>query len=774
MVRVRLSRHPEVLAALLAGAVPLVPVLLGRRFMGRDHTLIQLGAECARRDGDGLLIDRALGGGSPFLEDPVSQVFYPITWLLRPFGAELAASLSVVVHVALAAACAVLLGRAMNLRRPTALAFGLAHALSGTVMDLILHGPFLVAAAWVPLSWAGARRALRDGDPRSGLAMLSAGIALLLTGGEPQSAMIAGAIAVGEGAALWLRGRALPARERFVRLARVALAIVVGALLAGAQLGATLGISSAMARATGTKGTPLVLPFRAIDALGVVWSNVLMRRTSTGATLFTSVLGDLTTPVPWNLTPYLGLLTLGVFLAGAQLRVRRTALGVAAVSGIFALGAPGLVLPVAMKLLPPLALFRYPAKYLAPFSLAALLVAAATLQLAVRSPAARRVTLRWLAAASLAGLGGFLFVVARGAALDAAARAGGTTTEDGTRPTLSSMLATESARAALVAALGAMLVASRRRALAVALLAVDLAASFVAEMPAGLALTDAPNPRVRQLPGPDRAMVCHGRGLEIMRLYIPGEDLGVTGAMIASWVDLVANVQQCGGPAVPQHYLPSAQGPTVRAVYDLLDERLPQGVQVARALGCTHIVSRATNLPTSLRPLPAFRFSFAARAYAITSPLPDISVARSPALLPSGDAALDRAIAQEGTAGVTAAIDDPAHALRAPLPDGRGATGVAVAWSSAEAGVVRVEGAGGAVVVMRRAWWPGYRATQRGRPIPVVRAGGVNLALVVDDVSAGEVSLRYEARGLRAGIAASALGAVSLVALLAARRRRRA
>lgn len=62
---------------------------------------------------------------------------------------------------------------------------------------------------------------------------------------------------------------------------------------------------------------------------------------------------------------------------------------------------------------------------------------------------------------------------------------------------------------------------------------------------------------------------------------------------------------------------------------------------------------------------------------------------------------------------------------------------------------------------------------QRGRALPVVRAAGVHLAVVVDNAAAGEVSLRYRARGLPAGVAVSVIGAVGLAALVVTARHRR-
>ena len=118
---------------------------------------MHLGIQCALRDGDGLALDAAMGGGAPLLAEAQSGVAYPVTWLLWPIAnAELAASLWTVVHLAVAAWAGALLGARSGLSRSGALALGTAHALSGTVLNLILHGAYIAGAAWTPLVWAGA------------------------------------------------------------------------------------------------------------------------------------------------------------------------------------------------------------------------------------------------------------------------------------------------------------------------------------------------------------------------------------------------------------------------------------------------------------------------------------------------------------------------------------------------------------------------------------------------------------------------------------------
>ena len=154
--------------AIAVFAVFAVPLALGLRYGGLDHSLVHLGIQCALRDGDGLLLDAAMGGGSPLLAEPQSGVAYPITWLLWPIAdAELAASLWTVVHLAVAGWTAALLGARSGLSRTGAVALGAAHVLSGTVLNLILHGAYIAGAAWTPLVWAGALARTAQSGPQA-------------------------------------------------------------------------------------------------------------------------------------------------------------------------------------------------------------------------------------------------------------------------------------------------------------------------------------------------------------------------------------------------------------------------------------------------------------------------------------------------------------------------------------------------------------------------------------------------------------------------------
>ena len=69
--------RPGVWVAAAVLVVFSLPLLLGQRYGGLDHSLVLLGMQCALRDGDGLLLDAAFGGGAPFLAEPQSGVFSP-------------------------------------------------------------------------------------------------------------------------------------------------------------------------------------------------------------------------------------------------------------------------------------------------------------------------------------------------------------------------------------------------------------------------------------------------------------------------------------------------------------------------------------------------------------------------------------------------------------------------------------------------------------------------------------------------------------------------
>lgn len=763
----RVLASPARSAAAIVGALAALPLLLGARYQGRDHTLVQLGLACAHRDGSRLVLDPALGGGGPLLQDPLGQVLYPVTWLLRPLPAELAASLYVALHLGAAAGAAAWLAREMGGARRAALLTGLGFAFCGTVIDLVAHGPYLCAAAWLPLGWAGARSLLRDLDPRGALALALA-LGMLVLGGEPHAAVVLTLVACAELAGRVGRARRDP-RGALRATAALAGAGVAGALLGAAQVAATLGLRAAAARSSGV-GLGEKWALDGLGLLGLVVPASLTADARHGASLASALRGEPFSVDLWNASPYLGALTLLGAAVGAAFGVRRLASAVGVTALILAAGSKLVVLTVLSRLLPPLAMFRYPEKYLTIASLALIVAAVQTWTVAARSPrlrlALRRASLAVLAAMCL----GCITIYASRETIDAAAaRVAVPPLGLDDLPALSTALLSNAALAVAVALLAALATGSRRHARWLpALLVADLALFALRVAPLDAPVLDVPSPREAVLPR--GATLCHGIGASARPPFVPGYPTGSRRGVAFNRVDLRPDVNQCSRVATPNLYLPSAQYASMRLAYTLLDPSTAGGVQVARALGCTHVLAPGAAHP-SLTALPTPRAL--APLFAIPDPLPAVSVARAPILARRLRESFRALQAGGGASDLARWIDDPLRRAPEALPAGEGATRATVSWSEVTAGVVSIEGRGGAVAVLRRPWWPGWKATQNGRPLRVLRAAGVQLAVVVPDVAAGPVRVRYEVEHLRLGVGLSATGA-ALMALLAATLRRRA
>lgn len=70
-----------------------------------------------------------------------------------------------------------------------------------------------------------------------------------------------------------------------------------------------------------------------------------------------------------------------------------------------------------------------------------------------------------------------------------------------------------------------------------------------------------------------------------------------------------------------------------------------------------------------------------------------------------------------------------------------------------------------AIVVFRRPWLPGWRASIEGRPLPVLRANLLMPAIEIPAGAEGEVTLRYRPRSLLTGFALAALALLVMAAV---------
>jgi hypothetical protein len=140
-------------------------------------------------------------------------------------------------------------------------------------------------------------------------------------------------------------------------------------------------------------------------------------------------------------------------------------------------------------------------------------------------------------------------------------------------------------------------------------------------------------------------------------------------------------------------------------------------------------------------------------------------VVAEPILHPEADAAVDAAMAADSPHAVLRHLDDPSGTWPGgAFPAGSGA---AVLGPQSIDQFTLSAGPTG-VVVFSRPWWPGWRAWDGTRELPLLRAAGVRLAVVVDDPA--EVTFTYTPPLLHAGMLVGGLGwlSVGLLGWLAA------
>jgi hypothetical protein len=811
------ARSPSLSAAIVVAVVAGAPLAAGQRYSGLDHTRNLVATLCAYAgangsgvDGDRSVLDRLRGDG-PLLEDPQGLYFAPDVRALaamaklateeserapKGFGsnsvcgsAENAATAFSWLWLVAAAPAASFLAASFGGRRRARFIAGVAQPLLGTSIDLVLHGSFLVEAALVPLIWAGARNLRRRATLRARDAIaIAIGFALLTVHGDLFMDLVAGVLVVAEAVAAVL---SRPKRSRTTALASAAFA---GLLLSCIQLAPSIGLGGTVQRAHGVESTT-VWPLEMPEALGVLLPVRAYERVDVGATLTTAWLRDTDARVEWNSTPFLGALALAALLASIFARRTRPLAIAALVATLFALGAQTPIFPIATRLVPPLALFRYPAKYFELTSLCAAIALAILVEAAPRSALVRRRLRTALAiVAGLVVVALVVLVVSRDS-IDAAAAHVATHAPFAGMPSLWSMLVTAAIQSTSFAVAG-ILLASRSRLsklLPIAALAEIVLAGFAA-MPTSTPILSGPTQAPRPLQSlPANSMVCIGR--EILARHIDATapdgsrvDLQLLGDTIADVIDNKPNIGACGGPSFPDDYMPSSEHTVVQLSRYELNEQLGL-LGAAIALGCTHLATRTTFVDAEhdaahfgLVPvaLPRESSAGAPNVYAISDALPEVAIARNAHVVADEPALFAKITQANGAADILAIVDDPASALAhgepgshdVAVPDGSGVTRVDATFTSARDGNIALGGTGGAVVVMRRQWWPGWTALQNGVELPVVRVGGRELAVVVDDVTRGNVELHYRVRGLAAGLALFAIGAALLAATAAIIRRR--
>jgi len=300
-----------------------------------------------------------LGFGYPMLEDPNLQVAYPPTWLNLILPPALYYKLFVVTHLAWGALGAYRLGRRLGLRAHAAFVGAAIFLASGPWLSGISLWHHFAGVAWLPWLWLAVERLLSSPSRHSGAVLGCVAAAQALAGSADLCVMgglgAAARIACSRG----LRDRPAPV------LRAGAVAIGLAALLGAVQWLPTLGIidvgvrsglgaeSSAYWSLHPVRLVELVLPRLLVDLpLAPAVRDTLLE--SREALLRSIYVG----------APAAGLAVLALFFRGpARL--------VAAGFGVFLAIALGRHTPIydAILLLPPVAMLRFPIKFLWPAAL---------------------------------------------------------------------------------------------------------------------------------------------------------------------------------------------------------------------------------------------------------------------------------------------------------------------------------------------------------------------------------------------------------------------
>lgn len=764
----RLTLHAALGAGALAFVALALPLVFGLTYFDRDLGGISvpiyeaLRRAIAARAG---FLTPYIGNGISLAAAPESHALYPLAWPLLPLSAEGAASWMVPLHLGLGAAFAACLARSFAVRAPLAFGAGVAWALCGPALDLVSHSYYIVSAPWLPLGWWGARLAMRHRTATRGALVFTLAVAMCLLGSEPQSVGTMLGVAALEVAFARARVRGAPRSRGAWPVASATLAL--GAF-AGVCIGLTawweqLAEGALLTRSRGVSFAEAALWH--VDG-AVALATVLPRVMHWGAvgdgSPMLALSPDLATQVPWTIDPYLGPFLLATAALGATRRRAATAVVLAAGTFVLSLGPLAPVFRLAWAYLPVFGKFRYPAKYLVPFALGVIMLASVGAQHALRSaPARRRALAMWAGALALTASAAVALVVAPpgGAAL--------------TGDTLRA-LAIAGAPVVVAAALRERLTATKMA----LLLAGSLAMVAPEELEVGASVRDIPSilggVAARAAGRPHLApVVCVQGDLDRRTLRAIGEQSSAWNKSVASRLWLLPDRQVLEGLSGP---IPG--GATLRSslAHRMTAHLGPSDSAAVRALGCEFFIGENAAPPgfvevsaaEALLHGGAFPQGVAVRPYRVVDPIPPAFIARRAERVPTDDV-VSRLLAARSAVEAERVVDDPLARLDATraLPDGEGVEGIEVSWRRRDRARLRMRGHGGAVVGLRTTYLVGWRASQNGAPLAVVRASGAMVAVVIPDVSRGSVSVTYEpvATNRRWGSLAVGLVAAAVVAL---------
>ncbi len=347
--------------------------------------------------------------GIPLAGETTTAVFYPVRYLVfsLPIPSDVALGWYVALHLVLASLAAFLAARWSALGVVPSSIAAIVYPLSGSVLFLHTNPPFLVGAAWVPLVVGSLlAAALRT---RTRLLIASAAMAMMLLGGDPQTALH-GMILVFVVAV----GRRIRAKSNGHPMTVLCAAPILAAAMAAPQLAASLSWSHQSDRVHRDGDDRLFDPprvgsqrFEAFQYSLSPWHcielttpNAFGSLVPTNRRISRLIPGD---GRMWTPSIYMGMLTLVALLYRASLSRREGVDGwmVMAMLSLFAamghfgfawwiqnmsgmmpnvdsaVGGPYWIL---YQFLPGYDSFRYPAKWLTLFSLAAAIISAQVIE----------------------------------------------------------------------------------------------------------------------------------------------------------------------------------------------------------------------------------------------------------------------------------------------------------------------------------------------------------------------------------------------------------
>lgn len=308
--------------------------------------------------------------GFPLLAEGQTGVFYPLNLLLYRFlPVDLALNYSILIALSLAGVMMYALGRALRLRPAAAFLAALVFAYSGFLVGHFNHLNIMGAASWLPLQLALIERGTGV-SPGVGklklVVVLGVTVGLQFLAGHPQIWLMSVLVVLAFGLfrSLWpATGARRPAAQAVRLFASVVAAVLVGIALAAVQLLPTWELVRDSVRAGG-----LAPDF----FTSFSWHPALL------ATLIVPfILGNPYPNVSVELAAYLGVLPLGLALVAIILQRDRLSAFLVGLAGVSLWLAFGDYTPLYASLarVPVLNLFRVPARFLYPFTLAVAVLA---------------------------------------------------------------------------------------------------------------------------------------------------------------------------------------------------------------------------------------------------------------------------------------------------------------------------------------------------------------------------------------------------------------